>query len=368
MYRQTINPHQSVLLSLFWMDFNFKALRNKIPLEYLVLVLCWIFWGMTQSFSWNSYAKNPGIATIVYVKGIQSFIALFFNVITVLSIYKISKHTKSKYLQYALVVLTVIALCYVLVLINSSLYRYLQGKPVNLLAMVRYTALAFEKLIYIGGFSTVFLVIRNKKQWKEQQEKLKEARYLTREAQLMMLQYQLNPHFLFNALNSIRSLVNENGEKARSMITELSEFLRSVLMYNEKSNSTIEKELDIVNHYLIIQKIRYENDLVYTINLQDNVKNVEIPCFVIQPLVENSIKFGMNSTKEPLSIDIKVKRVAEEIEISVTNNGTLNNDNYKPGTGIKNIRQRLALFYGENANFQLNQVNENVVASIKIIH
>ena len=207
--------------------------------------------------------------------------------------------------------------------------------------------------------------------WKElqsQKEKTLTAIAIANEAQLQMLRYQLNPHFLFNALNSIRTLVYENAQKADRMITDLSEFLRSTLTEENSHKATLAEEIDIIKRYLEIQKIRFEDKLKTKVSIRKEALEVKIPCFLVHPLVENAVKYGLASSRPPLQIVIEGFYQDGTLLIKVSNTGKLCRFNTCPGngTGLKNVQQRLNHFYPDRSTLNISEESGWVAAEIKI--
>jgi two-component system, LytTR family, sensor kinase len=196
--------------------------------------------------------------------------------------------------------------------------------------------------------------------------KAREAMILAQKAQLQMLRNQLNPHFLFNSLNSIQGLIYENPDLADSMISELSEFLRYSLQYNTRTLVTVNEELEILKKYLSIEKIRYEERLEYVINSNHDLIDHEIPSFISQPLVENSIKHGLLNNPAGIIILVNVYCNDNFLTVEVTNTGTLSSGKWSPGTGISNIKERLEKMYPGRNSFSLLEEGGMVTAKIKI--
>jgi len=203
--------------------------------------------------------------------------------------------------------------------------------------------------------------------FKLQRDKTLTATNLANEAQLQMLRYQINPHFLFNALNTIRMMVEEDKEVARKMITELAGFFRYSLSQKEDV-VTFENEIRAIKNYLEIQKIRFEDKLVVIYDIDENLNDLKLPFFIVLPLIENAVKYGLQTSKMPLTIKIFAK-LTNHIEISVHNTGRL-----LPGkasedgtnTGTENIRKRLELCYPGNYSFSISENGSWVTAQIII--
>jgi two-component system LytT family sensor kinase len=202
------------------------------------------------------------------------------------------------------------------------------------------------------GWSTLYFGIKFSMEWEEQKRRTEKAQLLAQGAQLQMLRYQLNPHFLFNALNSIRALINEDTRSAKSMITELSEFLRYSLVNRNPAVVTLKAELDAIRHYLSIEKKRYEDKLEITFTIDPATEDDYLLSFLIHPLVENAIKYGMSTSPMPLRIHITTEKEKSTLRITVVNSGSWINAGERQvvraagtGTGLENIRARLENAY-----------------------
>lgn len=222
-----------------------------------------------------------------------------------------------------------------------------------------------------------------------QEQSALEAKALAREAQLQSLSYQLNPHFLFNALNSIRALIQEDAQKAREMVTQLSEFLRYTLVNAPLDEIPLRKELEALRRYLDIEKTRFEDRLAVTIEVEVDAEERTVPGFLLHPLVENAIKHGMGSSPRPLQVKIVGKVDGDDLRIEVANTGKLaseGDDSTVPafaalgsgvgsqgepatpgaGIGLRNVRERLERLYPEVHRFEVAQDGEWVRVVIDI--
>ncbi len=226
---------------------------------------------------------------------------------------------------------------------------------------------AFSFLYIVIAFTGLYFLINHWINLKKQKEMTLHATSLANEAQLQMLRYQINPHFLFNALNTIRSMVEEDKTIARNMITELSNFFRYSLSQNGTTD-ILENEIKAIKNYLEIQKIRFEEKLEIIYDIDEKLYQLKIPFFIILPLVENAVKFGLESSKMPLNIKISAK-ANSHLEISVHNTGRLiENSKSIDGTktGIENTKKRLSLYFPNNYSFKLYEQDSWVIAQIII--
>jgi hypothetical protein len=185
-------------------------------------------------------------------------------------------------------------------------------------------------------------------------------------AQLQMLRYQINPHFLFNTLNSIRALMRREAEAAEMMITEFSELLRYTLQHNNKTYISLDEEIEIVKKYLLLEKIRFENRLIYSFeNTTDSLK-IPVLCFLIQPFVENAIKHGLKNSPSGIALSVRSYIIEEVLHLEIENTGRWIPETEESGTGIKNVADRLATAYPGNHTFEIEKGDKMVKVSISI--
>ena len=193
-----------------------------------------------------------------------------------------------------------------------------------------------------------------------------ETMKLKAEAELRLLRFQINPHFLFNSLISIQGLMYHNTKLADKMLTELSEFLRYTLRYNKQIYVPLKNEIDIIEKYFDIEKIRFGDKLSFTFRIDPEALEIEILCFILQPLVENAIKHGMKSNLEGVKVITRAEIVSGWLTITIMNTGKLDRDNIKMGTGIRNVMERLENAYPASHKFEIIQADDQVHAIIKI--
>ncbi len=193
------------------------------------------------------------------------------------------------------------------------------------------------------------------------------------EIRLNHLKSQLNPHFIFNALNSVRALVDEDPTKAKTAITRISNMLRFSLMMDKKQVIDFADELDTVKDYLALESIRFEERLQIDYQIEEEAFTYKIPPMMLQTIVENAIKHGISNLVKGGVIEIKCREgLQEELYIQVKNSGYLNPNASKNrkeggGHGLENTKQRLSLLYGGRASFRIfNSGNEFVITEIKI--
>ena len=200
---------------------------------------------------------------------------------------------------------------------------------------------------------------------KEEQLKRAKAESMAHEAQLKMLRYQLNPHFLFNTLNSISSLVNKRDDsRANEMILQLSDFLRHSLYIDPVEGITLKEELDALNLYLRIEQARFGDRLSIHLDVSSDAEPLHVPSMILQPLVENAIKYAIAPCEEGGEIKISAGLYKDEmIAISVADNGPGFDENLidesSVGVGLRNTRERLNTFYRGNSRFLIDSNGKN---------
>jgi len=197
----------------------------------------------------------------------------------------------------------------------------------------------------------------------------KEARLerLVKETELKMLRSQINPHFLFNSLNSVSSLTITDPDKAREMVINLSEFMRYALSKKDEQPVTLESELENLRLYLEIEKVRFGDKLSTEEHIDAACLETKIPVMLLQPLYENAIKHGVYESTESVRITTSARLIDNFVEITVTNNY---DDTAPPrkgtGTGLLNVERRLELSYGNKASLKTTRENGIYRVSIYI--
>ncbi len=195
---------------------------------------------------------------------------------------------------------------------------------------------------------------------------------LSHELEIQMLRYQLDPHFLFNALNSIRTLISVDSNTAEEMVMQLADYLRYILINRNKSEVSIYEEIEAAENYLAIEKIRFKGKLIVRTDIDSKAERLLIPSSILQPLLENAIKYGMKSNPKPLEIVISVKLENDKLYLKVSNTGQwvtpTENDfsSNRLGVGLENIKQRLRQKYPGRHQFTISSDEEKVTIVIEM--
>ncbi len=193
-----------------------------------------------------------------------------------------------------------------------------------------------------------------------------ELKSLVTEAELRSLKFQINPHFIFNSLNSMSALTEIDPKKARQMIIKLADFLRFTLANNDRQKTTLTEELKNIKLYLDIEKIRFEDKFEYVEELHEECGKTEIPSMILQPLFENAIKHAVYETLNTVTIKLTCKRQDDFLKITLCNN--FESESYKKGAGVglKNIEDRLKLIYRQDNLMEVKKDNNKFTVSIYI--
>lgn len=269
------------------------------------------------------------------------------------------------------IIITHVLAASIITAILSLSSRWLVVKVLNTIPQETAEVLALPKTLF--GYITYALLLLNFYLFKyrdnllkreEAEEKLKG---LLHEAELNLLKSQLNPHFIFNSLNSISALTISSPEKSREMIARLSSFLRYSLGKDKTDLVPLKEELENLKLFVDIEKTRFGNRLKIMEEFNDVCLNVQIPIMILQPIIENAIKFSTYDTVDDITIYLKCKQRGEGVLISVKNPfDPFETSSKGKGIGLKNVRQRLNLFYGRKSELITETDNEYFVVRMFI--
>jgi LytS/YehU family sensor histidine kinase len=230
-----------------------------------------------------------------------------------------------------------------------------------------------SSMVLFLAWSTLYFAIKYYRVFQDMRESALKSAAMAHEAQLKMLRYQLNPHFLFNTLNAISTLILEkDNELANRMVTRLSSFLRYSLDNDPMQKITLQQELNALQLYLDIEKVRFEDRLNLEVDVSDEAEQAMIPSLLLQPLIENAIKYGIARSEEGGTLRIAAKVFAGDLLIQLSDDGPGCNleqgqlPNSK-GVGLRNTRERLAELYGHEHGFRLSKTEPHgLTISIRI--
>lgn len=223
----------------------------------------------------------------------------------------------------------------------------------------------FQTLIYFALWTAIYLIIFYFRNYKREEIEKWRLQAAVKDAELIALKAQINPHFLFNALNNIRALILEDHMKARDMVSHLSELLRYSIQFNDNEKVTIEEELEIVSKYLALETIHYEDRLSFEVLIQGDLKKCKIPPMIIQLMAENAVKHGISQEKKGGNIVISIKSVKEDLIVEVCNTGKLK-ETEGVGIGLKNATERIRILFDREPDLELTQQGDMVRSTLKL--
>jgi LytS/YehU family sensor histidine kinase len=237
-----------------------------------------------------------------------------------------------------------------------------------------YAKAVLNKAPVLLAWSALYLGLKHRQDLLAERERSLQASAWAREAQLEMLRYQLQPHFLFNALNSLRALIGEDPGRAREMVTELSGFLRYSLLPAGTADVPLSDELASVRRYLAIEQVRFEHRLRVRFEVDAESEACRVPSFLLHPLAENAIKYGVRTSRGPMDLVVAAKMQSERLVIEIANTGRWVANGAEPadpvergaGVGLSNVRQRLERLYPGRHRFEVGQDDGWVRARIEI--
>lgn len=347
----------------------FKHLKKRIPL----------FWAL-QAIGWTGYALDRFFSEYKFFPAIFIYILVAFSLTLVMRpVYKrLWARSPSLVLVAVVAVLCSVAAGFLWLLLSDQVFLLLRIRPdkdVSLLSYIGETmrySLTHHKPFLFLSWSALYFGFKYWQNVEQEKDRALRAEALRHEAQLNLLRYQINPHFLFNSLNSIKSLVRENPERSERMISELSDFLRYSLAQHRPHEATLKDEVEAVRNYLAIEKIRFEDKLDVRFDIDPEAERFFVPGFLIHPLVENAIKYGMQTSAMPLKVELSARVREGSLRIEVANSGRWADRaaglNLSSGTGIglQNVRQRLEQIYPGRHSFDVVEREGSVRAVIEI--
>ncbi|MGN6164109.1 MAG: sensor histidine kinase [Flavisolibacter sp.] len=242
---------------------------------------------------------------------------------------------------------------------------YPTGKPAPFHVHFFYNLSSSFVLLFI--WNSIYFMYHYVTKSRKQQLDTLQLEALVKSLELKTIKAHINPHFIFNALNSIRALIDENPARARRAITELSNILRSSLQAEKGETVSLEEELKIVKDYLALENMRFEDRLRVEYDIDDDTLAQQVPPMMLQTLVENAIKHGISKQLKGGVVKIISDFTENYHELAVQNTGHLNGGKSHSGFGLSSTKDRLGLLYGDKAKFQIQQLDPELVEARVLI-
>lgn len=356
----------SIYKRLFLGIKNLWLRRNLVVLSIAILMMS-AFLAMLSPEMITGANKEGFLGLVLKQLGQITIIVLFvFN--TVWAVSRIPAVKKMSFIKHhAIIILTIVASAVTIyATINyvdngmkfSNLHAILVFAYIN--AMV--TGLIYTAVNYVG--------LERKRKLNEKELEVTRLMALKTKAELDALHSKVNPHFLYNALNSIADLSITDGRKARKMTIALADLFRYSINYSNNNFSTIKDEVEMTDAYLQIEKIRFEDQLNYSMQVDEELNHFLVPRFILQPLVENAVKHGLKATGKMTDIALTVMRNGTGIVINVADNGPVFPAELIPGYGVKSVYDKLDLLFPEKyemhfSNEPIKQVSLHIHKLIK---
>lgn len=332
------------LLSIF--NRLFRRVKNiwlRRNLSVLVVGVCFMLSMVAVSSELYMKAMKTGLVEAIANQMAQSIVIILFVFNSVWLIRQIPLVRRLSFVPHHIVIVSSIVLsaCIVYSAVHyfSHDFQFI-GLRLTLIFAV-YNSLA-TGLIYTA---VNYVDLDRKRKLNEKELEVARLSVLKTKAELDALHSKVNPHFLYNALNSIADLAITDGRKARRMTIALADLFRYSINYSQNNYSTIADELEMTEVYLQIEKIRFEDQLNYRVELDEELRHYLVPRFLLQPLAENAVKHGLKVTGKMTEIVIRVSREGEGIRIAVADNGPDFPEELLPGYGVKSVFDKLDLLF-----------------------
>ena len=345
----------------------------NLPGFWVFQILGWLSFAILSVLSLNAW-YNPGELVPALHSFVQSIIGVFVSYPLRIVAQRTWNTAPAK--RIAINALAIIALSQIWTILRLLTFTSMTSFPV---AYFDWGGWIFGSMTVFGSWAFCYHALKYNRQWIEAHElsikaqsaalaaealaerentKRLQAEGLARDAKLRLLNHQLNPHFLFNSLNSVSALVKRNDQDgAVEMISRIGEFLRTSLEDSEKFHHQLRDEIEILENYLSIEKVRFGNRLNVVFNISRDAADVQIPSLLLQPLIENNIKHAVGKKLSQTTIRIDATVEASRLQITLSDNGAEKASNparaaiQTSGIGLRNVEERLRSVYGDDFDF-----------------
>lgn len=341
---------------------NTPPVKSNLHNIFIASLFCLLLiYGLNGIVYFTLEIINPQSKLSVIYKGV--FLSNFVSTIAVVSafyhfIHSYENRINRNWLKYLVLMgYTAFYVNFLQIFVWAGYWRHLDKSIMN--SNQNNFSLFYGILPYIVSAAYFYYWQRTRnisRKISEQEYQLLNLEKLKSKAQLDALEARINPHFLYNSLNSIAGLIHENPDKAEDMTIQLSKLFRYTTGRNNESFHTLAEELDIIKAYLAIEQVRFGKRLSFSIDCDESLFSTKIPRFLLQPLVENAIKHGISKMANEGRIEVKIAEIANEIMIKIHDNGPAFDELLGGGFGLRSIREKLQIVYAEKGKFEI--VNE----------
>lgn len=227
----------------------------------------------------------------------------------------------------------------------------------------------FMAFLLLLAWISIYLFLRFWDEWHKQRFETEKANLELEIAQLSMLRTQISPHFLFNSLSSLRTLIRSDAVRAEQMLSKISDFLRYSLVHKQKILVPLEQELEAARNYFDIEQVRFGDKLQIHYKIDPAARSMKVPALILHPVLDNSIKYGMETGTLPLLIEIRATREGKKLKLQIINSGHWKKhaaENGGTGTGLRNINSRLKTLYPGRYKFSIDKGADEVRINLQI--
>ena len=326
---------------LFKRSIRNELLRKNVVVWLVIFCIAAAMFPMSSGFFYLLFTAGIGKVLLLHILSTTANTLFAFNAVRLIaglkSVQRLSFVKRILLITVTLVVMSVI--------VNLPFVLLFYGKEIH------FTSYSVISSIYLGAaiglvYAVInYLDIERKRKFDEKELELSRLRELKTKAELDALHSKINPHFLYNALNSIADLSITDGKKARKMTIALADLFRYSINHSNNNYSTVKDEVEMTEVYLLIEKIRFEDQLNYKLHIDNELNHYLIPRFVLQPLVENAVKHGLKTTGQMTEINLVVKKNQDGLIIQIADTGPAFPDELVPGYGVKSVYDKLDLLF-----------------------
>jgi two-component system, LytTR family, sensor kinase len=324
---------------------------NRTALFWVLHTGAWVAWIISQLLGALVYEKMAGYPKVIVVGAISGFLMSFGLRYVCRWLWR---QSPAVMIGGAVISCYVLALCW-RVLINLA-YRQFVEPDWQMKTLFEIFGGAVTSTYIFLSWALAYFGIKYYESLLQEREKTLRAIALAQEAQLKMLRYQLNPHFLFNTLNAISTLILDNENRtANQTVMRLSEFLRYTLDQDPMKKVTLRQEIEAMNLYLTTEKLRFGERLKLEFAVEERALEAMVPSLLLQPLIENAVKYAVSPSERGGTIRVEGRARGNMLELAVTDDGPGLNGSHAPvvgrGVGLRNTRERLGVLYEEKHRF-----------------
>ena len=340
---------------------------NKNTLYWLCQIGGWLLFVMLEFIGYgNIYGYNGLLVLNVAINYVAGILLTHYYRVFIIKTQWI-KSPMAQLIPRAIIGVVIISalLTFINIYLDRITVPLLKQFPIDWILIINYL---FNWSKYILLWALVYHLF----QYWERSLEIEKERYqleaILKENQYQNLKTQLNPHFLFNSLNSIRTLIDLNPNQSKEAVTRLSSLLRSSLQMSKLKTVSLKQEIDTVKDYLAIEKIRFDERLTCTISISDAAAmQVQVPPMMLQTLVENAVKHGISKSKIGGNISLEAYIETAVLQIVIINTGRFEPSEVYQGVGLENTKKRLEILYDYKANFSIvNGLDNTVITKIEI--